>query len=262
MLLTVDVGNTNTSIGLFDGNKLKYQWRISTDRDRTFDEIGILFRSLFQSVGEDMRSIKDAIICSVVPPVMHSFTNAILKYADKKPIIVGPGTKTGINIKYENPREVGADKIVNAVGAVKLYGAPVIIVDFGTATTYCAVNRNCDYLGGVICPGVKISAEALFDKAAKLPRVEFTEPRCVIGRNSVTSMQSGLFYGNVGQVEYLVNIIKKEMREESIKVVATGSAAMFIASKLKCVDEVNPVLTLEGLREIYYMNTIPPSNAS
>jgi len=262
LLLTVDVGNTNTSIGLFDGNKLKYQWRISTDRDRTFDEIGILFRSLFQSVGEDMRSIKDAIICSVVPPVMHSFTNAILKYADKKPIIVGPGTKTGINIKYENPREVGADKIVNAVGAVKLYGAPVIIVDFGTATTYCAVNRNCDYLGGVICPGVKISAEALFDKAAKLPRVEFTEPRCVIGRNSVTSMQSGLFYGNVGQVEYLVNIIKKEMREESIKVVATGSAAMFIASKLKCVDEVNPVLTLEGLREIYYMNTIPPSNAS
>jgi type III pantothenate kinase len=261
LLLAVDVGNTNTSLGLFDGYKLKHQWRISTDRDRTFDETGILFRSLFQSVGEDMKTIKDAIICSVVPPVMHSFTNAILKYADKKPIVVGPGTKTGINIKYEYPREVGADKIVNAVGAVKLYGAPVIIVDFGTATTYCAVNRNGDYLGGVICPGIKISAEALFDKAAKLPRVEFIEPRCVIGRNTVTSMQSGLFFGNVGQVEYLVKVIKREMREENIKVVATGSAAMFIASKLKCVDEVNTVLTLEGLREIYYMNVIPDNNA-
>jgi len=257
LLFAVDVGNTNTSLGLFDGYKLKYQWRISTDRDRTSDETGMLFRSLFQSVGEDMKSIKDAIICSVVPPVMHSFTNAIIKYADKKPIIVGPGTKTGINIKYEYPREVGADKIVNAVGAVKLYGAPVIIVDFGTATTYCAVNGNGDYLGGVICPGIKISAEALFDKAAKLPRVEFIEPRYVIGRNTITSMQSGLFYGNVGQVEYLVKIIKREMREENIKVVATGSAAMFIASKLKCVDEVNPVLTLEGLKEIYYMNIAP-----
>lgn len=254
MLLAVDVGNTNTSLGLFDGYKLKYQWRISTDRDRTFDETGMLFRSLFQSVGENMQSIKDAIICSVVPPVMRSFTNAILKYSDKKPIIVGPGTKTGINIKYENPREVGADKIVNAVGAVKLYGAPVIIVDFGTATTYCAISRNGDYLGGIICPGITISAEALFDKAAKLPRVEFAEPRYVIGRNTETSIQSGLFYGSAGQVEYLVRIIKREMREENAKVVATGSAAMFIASKLKCVDEVNMVLTLEGLREIYYMN--------
>ncbi|HEY8500792.1 MAG TPA: type III pantothenate kinase [Clostridia bacterium] len=260
MLLAVDVGNTNTSLGLFDGHKLKYQWRISTDRNRTSDETGMLFRSLFQSAGEDMKSIKDAIICSVVPPVMHSFTNAILKYAGKKPIIVGPGTKTGINIKYENPREVGADKIVNAVGAVKLYGAPVVIVDFGTATTYCAVNRNGDYLGGVICPGIKISAEALFDNAAKLPRVEFTEPRNVIGRNIVTSMQSGLFYGNVGQVEYLVKVIKREMGEENIKVIATGSAAMFIASKLECVDEVNPVLTLEGLREIYFMNITSSDN--
>ena len=254
LLLAVDIGNINTSVGLFDGSKLKYQWRISTDRNRTSDETGILFRSLFQSAGVNMESIKDVVICSVVPPVMHSFTNAIIKYADKKPLIVGPGTKTGINIKYENPREVGADKIVNAVGAVKLYGAPVIIVDFGTATTYCAISRNGDYLGGIICPGNTISAEALFDKAAKLPRVEFAEPRYVIGRNTETSIQSGLFYGSAGQVEYLVRIIKREMREENAKVVATGSAAMFIASKLKCVDEVNMVLTLEGLREIYYMN--------
>jgi type III pantothenate kinase len=165
LLLAVDVGNTNTSLGLFDGYKLKYQWRISTDRDRTFDETGMLFRSLFQSVGENMQSIKDAIICSVVPPVMRSFTNAILKYVGQKTNDSRTRNKTGINIKYENPREVGADKIVNAVGAVKLYGAPVIIVDFGTATTYCAINRNGDYLGGVICPGIKISAEALFDKA-------------------------------------------------------------------------------------------------
>lgn len=254
MLLAIDVGNTNIALGLFEGNALKHHWRISTDRERTSDEIGILFMSLLQYAGEDIRRVRDVIICSVVPPVMHSLINAIIKYFHKEPIMVGPGIKTGINIKYENPREVGADKIVNAVGALSLYGGPAIIVDFGTATTFCAVNRSRDYLGGVICPGIKISADALFAKASKLPRVELVEPQRVIGRNVVTSMQSGLYFGYVGQVEYLVHKIKGEMKEENIKVIATGGLAKFMASQCHCIDEVNRMLTLEGLREIYHMN--------
>ncbi len=254
MLLAVDVGNTSTIIGLFSGKTLKYHWRISTDPERTSDEIGMLFLSLFQYTGEDIQLVKDVIICSVVPPVMHSLINAIIKYVKKEPVQVGPGTKTGINIKYENPREVGADKIVNAVGALKLYGGPVIIVDFGTATTFCAVNANSDYLGGIICPGIKISAEALFEKASKLPRVEIIEPQRIIGRNTVSSIQAGLFYGYIGQVEYLVKKTKEEMREDNVKVVATGGFARLMATKCLCIDEVNRMLTMEGLKEVYYMN--------
>lgn len=255
MLLAIDVGNTSTTLGLFVGRNLKYNWVISTDPNKTSDEIGILFLSLFQHAKEDIRSVKDVIICSVVPPVMHSLLIAVKKYINKEPIVVGPGIKTGINIRYESPREVGADKIVNAVSAVRLYGAPVIIVDFGTATTFCAISGNKDYLGGVICPGINISSEALFTRASKLPRVEIAQPSEVIGKNTVTSMQSGLFFGYIGQVEYLVEKIKKEMKEENIKVVATGGLAKLIASKCRCVDEINRLLTLEGLKEIYYLNT-------
>ncbi len=255
MLLAIDVGNTNTTLGLFSGDELKHCWRVSTDREKTSDELGIMFLSLFQLTGEEIKSVDDVIICSVVPPVTHTFINAVMKYFKKEPIQVGPGVKTGINVKYENPREVGADKIVNAVGALKRYGGPLIIVDFGTATTFCAISGSGDYLGGVICPGVKISAEALFEKASKLPRVEITEPVKVIGRNVVTSMQSGLFYGYVGQVEYLVERIKNEMREENIKVIATGGLAKLMASQCHCIDEVNRMLTLEGLREVYRINS-------
>lgn len=236
-------------------NELKYHWRISTDYQKTSDEIGMTFLSMFQHANEDYRLIKDVIICTVVPTITHSLVNAVKKYFKKEPLLVGPGTKTGINIKYENPREVGADKIVNTVGAIKLYGSPLIIVDFGTATTFCAINSNKDYLGGIICPGIKISAEALFEKASKLPRVELMEPKRVIGRNTVTSMQSGMFYGYVGQVEYLVEEIKKEMREENIKVIATGGLARLIASRCKCVDEVNRLLTMHGLMEVYNINS-------
>jgi type III pantothenate kinase len=235
-------------------NELKYHWRISTDCQKTSDEIGMTFLSLFQHANEDYRLIKDVIICTVVPTITHSLVNAVKKYFKREPLLVGPGTKTGINIKYENPREVGADKIVNTVGAIKLYGSPLIIVDFGTATTFCAINSNKDYLGGIICPGIKISAEALFEKASKLPRVELMEPKRVIGRNIVTSMQSGMFYGYVGQVEYLVEEIKKEMREENIKVIATGGLSRLIASRCKCVDEVNCLLTMHGLMEVYNIN--------
>lgn len=254
MLVAVDVGNTSTTIGIFIESELKHYWRISTDCKKTSDEIGMMFLSFFQYANVDFALIKDVIICTVVPTITHSLINAVKKYFSKEPIFVGPGIKTGINIKYENPREVGADKIVNAVGALKLYGGSLIIVDFGTATTFCAINKNRDYLGGIICPGIKISAEALFEKASKLPRVELMETKKVIGKNTITSMQSGMFYGYVGQVEYLVGEMKKEMQEENIKVIATGGLARLISSRCNCVDEVNRLLTMHGLKEIYSIN--------
>lgn len=255
MLLVIDVGNTITAIGVWNDNTLAGNWRISTDKERTSDETGMLLISMLNSAGIAPGRIHDVIMCSVVPPVMHSIVNAIKKYIGKTPLIVGIGVKTGINIKYENPKEIGSDKIVNAVAALKLYGGPVIIVDFGTATTFCAVNSKGDYKGGIICPGVKISAEALFAKASKLPRIEIVKPKQVIGRNTVSSMQSGIFYGFVGQVEYIVRLMKEEMAESGIKVVATGGMANLIASETKSIDIVNPYLSLEGLKFIYELNS-------
>ncbi|HOQ76056.1 MAG TPA: type III pantothenate kinase [Thermoclostridium sp.] len=254
MLLAIDVGNTNTAIGVYKERTLVGNWRISTSKERTSDEIGMLLLSMLEHDGISPGMITDVIMCTVAPPVMHSMSNAIRKYLDKKPILVEPGIRTGINIKYENPREVGSDKIVNAAAAINLYGGPVIIVDFGTATTFCAVNSRRDYLGGVICPGIKISAEALFEKAAKLPRIEIAKPKNVIGKTTVTSMQSGIIHGYVGQVDHIVSLMKQEMDEPGIKVVATGGMARLIASESKTIDEVNPFLSLEGLQIIYEMN--------
>ena len=195
MLLAIDVGNTITAIGVYRERTLVGNWRISTSKERTSDEIGMILLSLLGHAGISPGMISDVIMCTVAPPVMHAMSNAIRKYLDKRAILVEPGIKTGINIKYENPREVGPDKIANAAAALKLYGGPVIIVDFGTATTFCAVNSRRDYLGGVICPGIIISAEALFEKASKLPRIDITKPKSVIGRTTVTSMQSGIVHG-------------------------------------------------------------------
>ncbi|NLU53596.1 MAG: type III pantothenate kinase [Clostridiaceae bacterium] len=255
MLLAIDVGNTNISIGVFKDDVLLGNWRMSTIKERTSDEIGMFLMGLFNQAGIRPDEIHDAIMCSVVPPATHSIVNAIKKYVGRNPILVGTGVKTGINIKYENPREVGSDKIVNAVGALKLYGGPVIIVDFGTATTFCAVNSKRDYLGGIICPGIKISAEALFDKASILPRIEIAKPKRIIGRTTVSSMQSGIVYGFVGQVDYIVSLMKKEMGEDNIKTVATGGMAKLIAAESKSIDIVNPLLTLEGLKTVYELNS-------
>jgi len=201
-----------------------------------------------------MRKVEAVIIASVVPPIMYSLEHAIRKYFKLEPIIIGPGIKTGINIKYENPREVGADRIVNAVAAFEIYGGPLIIVDFGTATTFCAITSKGEYLGGVICPGIKVSAEALFQKTAKLPRIDLVKPDSVIGRNTVASMQSGIIYGYVGQVDYIIKRMKREMKEENIKVIATGGLARLIASESETIDDINRLLTLEGLRIIYDKN--------
>jgi type III pantothenate kinase len=254
MIFVIDVGNTNMVAGVYEGKNIVNHWRMVTDREKTSDEFGIFFINLFNHQKIDPLSIRAVIVSSVVPPVMYSLEHAIRKYIRVEPVIVGPGIKTGINILYENPREVGADRIVNAVASLHIYGGPLIIVDFGTATTFCAVTKTGDYLGGVICPGIKISAEALFQRAAKLPRIELVKPRSVIGRNTVSSMQSGMIYGFAGQVDCIVGRMKEEMGQDNIKVIATGGLARLIAAESKMIDEVNGHLTLEGLRIIYEKN--------
>ena len=254
MLLVVDVGNTNIVLGVYDGQELKGHWRISTDRVRTTDEYGVLIMNLFlHDKTIDADDIDGVIISSVVPPLMPTLERVSRRYFKVEPIVIGPGTKTGMAIKYDNPREVGADRIVNAVAAYEQYGGPLIIIDFGTATTYCAVLENGDYIGGVITPGVMLSAEALFQRAAKLPRIEVKDPGQVINRNTVQSMQSGMFYGYVGQVEGLVARMKAEM-PEGVQVVATGGLAPLISAATDCIDHVEPMLTLEGLRLLYEKN--------
>lgn len=255
MILVLDVGNTNIALGVYEGKTLQGQWRMRTDKEMTSDEFGMFFTGLLNHEGLDIKGIRAVVIASVVPPIMYSLEHAVRKYFKVEPMVVGPGVKTGINIKYENPREVGADRIVNAVAALEIYGGPVIIVDFGTATTFCAVSSKGEYLGGVICPGIKISADALFQRTAKLPRIELVKPETVIGRNTISSIQSGVVFGYVGQVDYLVRRIKKEMKEDNVKVVATGGLARLISSESETIDEINRLLTLEGLRIIYEKNS-------
>src|SRR3712207_5595525 len=211
MILVLDAGNTNIVLGLYEGTELIADWRLSTDAIRTADEYGIQVMELFLQSKLDPSDVEGVIISSVVPNIMYSVEHMILKYFESKPIVVGPGIKTGINIKYDNPKEVGADRIVNAVSAHEIYKRSVIIIDFGTATTFCALSASGNYLGGTIAPGIKISSEALFQKAAKLPRVELVKPDNVICKNTVTSMQAGIIYGYGGLVDCIVNKMKEEM---------------------------------------------------
>ncbi|MBP1764525.1 MAG: coaX [Firmicutes bacterium] len=253
MLLVFDVGNTNIVLGVYDKETLLYHWRISSDKQKTSDEYGILLHNLFAFRGINMRDIKAVAISSVVPPLIVPLTRMCQRYFFVDPLLVGPGVKTGICIKYENPREVGADRIVNAMAAFQKYGGPLIIVDFGTATTFCYVSANADYLGGAIAPGIGISTDALFQRAAKLPRIELAVPRSVICRNTITSMQSGIIFGFVGQVDEIVRRMKKEAGEDA-KVVATGGLANLIAQESSTINVVEPFLTLEGLRLLYEQN--------
>ena len=253
MIFVVDVGNTNIVLGVYDGDELKHHWRIETHRNRTGDEYGMVIKSLFDYANLSFTDINGIIISSVVPPIMFSLEKMCEKYFHVKPIIVGPGTKTGLNIKYDNPREVGADRIVNAVAAIQEYGSPLIIVDFGTATTYCYVNENKQYVGGVIAPGINISTEALYTRASKLPRIEIARPESVVGRNTVSAMQSGVLFGYVGQVDGIVKRIKDETNTNP-KVIATGGLANLIAKETSTIDVVEPFLTLKGLLLIYHRN--------
>ncbi|OES45909.1 type III pantothenate kinase [Domibacillus iocasae] len=253
MIFVLDVGNTNTVLGVYEGETLKHHWRIETNRNKTEDEYGMMIKSLFQHDGLQFEQIEGVIISSVVPPIMAALERMCKKYFHVKPLVVGPGVKTGLNIKYENPREVGADRIVNAVAGIHEYGTPLIIVDFGTATTYCYIDESSHYMGGLIAPGIGISTEALYTRASKLPRIEITRPETVVGKNTVSAMQAGILYGYVGQVEGIVSRIKKESNTDAT-VIATGGLAGLIAKECSMIDIVDPDLTLKGLLLIYKRN--------
>jgi type III pantothenate kinase len=253
MLLALDVGNTNTVVGVFDGTELKAHWRLSTRRAGTSDEYGIFIKSLFDFAGLDFRAINAVILSTVVPTVQGPLEEMSRQFFGVEAMVVGPGLKSGMPILYEAPREVGADRIVNAVAAFELYGGPCIVVDFGTATTFDAISARGEYLGGAICPGIGISAEALFQRAAKLPRVDITRPKTVIGRNTVHSMQSGLYFGYLSLVEGLVARMREEL-DGSPKVIATGGLASLLLAGSRLVDHLDPWLTLTGLRILYERN--------
>ena len=248
-----DIGNSNIVSGIYAEDQLIADWRLATDREKTVDEYGILLQNLFYFKNLATARIKAAVISSVVPPLTNIFAEVMTKYFKITALVVGPGMQTGLSIKYENPREVGADRVVNAVAGIQLYGSPLIIVDFGTATTFCAISESGDWLGGAIAPGLGIASEALFQRTAKLPRVEITKPKNTIGKNTISSIQAGLYFGYIGLVENLITVIKAEMGCNP-KVIATGGFAELIAGESKLIDKINPNLTLEGLRYLYELN--------
>jgi len=254
MLFCIDIGNTNIVLGITDTNQILKYWRIRTEKETTPDEMGILATNLFQSAGIKLEDIKNVIVSCVVPPLLNTVEEFCRRYFDIKPMIVGPGLKTGMPIQYDNPKEVGADRIVNAVGAYEKYHTALVVVDFGTATTFDCISREGAYIGGAIAPGVLISSEALFQKASKLPRVEiFAHPKKVIAKDTVSSMNAGIIYGYAGLVDGIVNRIKKESKEE-LTVVATGGLAPLISDVSETIDHVEEFLTLQGLMIIFKKN--------
>jgi type III pantothenate kinase len=254
MVLALDVGNTNIKSGIFLNGELINSWRMSSDLERTADEYGINIVSIFKHINVNYLDVRGIIISSVIPSINYTLEHMCATYFHIKPIFVSPGIKTGMNLKYDNPKELGADRIVNAIAAYKTYGGPCIVVDFGTATTFGAIAENGDFLGGCICPGLKISTEALTRSAAKLPRVELTKPDCVICKNTINAMQAGIIYGYVGQVDFIIKRMKKELGSDAT-VVATGGLANLMAAETKAINEVNSLLTLKGLNYLYEKNS-------
>lgn len=253
MLCAIDVGNTNIVLGLWDGQRWASTWRIATDSLRTSDEYSAIVAQLFMSSSMSLRDVTGVALSNVVPPIQQTIERTTERLFGLRPLTVGPGTKTGIKIRTDNPREVGADRIVNSVAACSKYGGPLIVIDFGTATTFDCVSAAGEYLGGAIAPGIGISAEALFQRASKLNRVELVRPRAAVGKNTVECMQSGLIFGYSGLVEGLVSRLRKELGE-GVKVIATGGLAQTMAGETDVIDAVDADLTLDGLRLVYDMN--------
>ncbi len=256
LLLTIDTGNTNTVLGIHEGPELKTHWRLTTRREQTADEYGVLVRNLFSAAGLTPAHVGGACLASVVPPLTPVLVTLCRQYLGQEPLVIEPGVRTGMPILYEPPGDVGADRIVNGVAAFAAHGGPVIVVDFGTATTFDVVTKKGEYAGGVICPGVGISADALFQRAARLPRVDVKNPGRVIGRSTVGSIQAGLYFGYASMVEGLITRIRAELDEPS-RVVATGGLAETLASDIPSIEVVDPVLTLTGLRLIWERNRGP-----
>ena len=251
MLLAVDVGNTNITMGVFDGSELLSRFHITTMHARTSDEYGILLQNLLREKGFELSTITEVIVASVVPQIMHSFQNGIVKYIGCQPMNVGMGTKTGIRIDTYNPKQIGADRIVDAVGAYDLYGGPVLVVDFGTATTYDFVSEEGAFVAGVVCPGIRIAANAMWKDTAKLPEIEIEKVDTILAKETVASMQAGVFYGTIGQTEYIVQKFKEELGLDSLKVVATGGLGRIIAGETDTIAIYDSDLTLKGLQLIH-----------
>ena len=254
MILVLDIGNTNTVLGVFNKGDLQYEWRIQTDRHKTEDEFGMLIQSLFEYKGLTFSQINGIIISSVVPPIMQELEKMCVNYFELEPLVVGKEeVDPFLEISYPQPKEIGADRIVNAVGAISLYDTPLIIIDFGTATTFCSIDINQTYQGGIIAPGIKVSMEALYSKASKLPKIEIEQPDNIIGSSTVEAMQSGVYYGYIGQVDGIVTRMKSNMADKPT-VIATGGLASLIALGSDTIDYVETHLTLKGLYIIYEKN--------
>ena len=254
MILVVDVGNTNITCGVYEGKELKTTFRMMTKQPRTSDEYGIHLRELLRTNGINRKDIEGSIVASVVPNIMHALLGGLVRYVETNPIIVGPGVKTGIKIVTENPREIGPDRIVDAVAAYEKYGGPVLVLDFGTATTYDLVTEDGCFTAGITAPGIRISAKALWEDTAKLPEVEIRKPKSILAQETISSMQAGLIFGQIGQTEYIINRVKKESGYENLKVVATGGLGSIIAEETDTIQVYDRGLTLEGLRIIYEKN--------
>lgn len=254
MILVIDVGNTNITYGVYKGKELAATFRMTTKQARTSDEYGMNIMELLRIHSVDREDLEGTIIASVVPNVMHALTGAVVRYLGTQPVIVGPGIKTGIRVVTENPRQIGADRIVDAVAAYEIYGGPVLVLDFGTATTYDLVSEDGSFAACIIAPGIRISAEALWEGTAKLPEVEIKKPKSILAQETVSSMQAGLVYGQIGQTEYIVSQVKKESGYDNLKVVATGGLGRLISEEAESIQFYNSTLTLEGLRIIYEKN--------
>lgn len=254
MMLAIDIGNTNIVLGIYAGRELQCHWRVASDRQKTADEYGLILHQLGDYQGINMQDIKAVVLASVVPTLTQVLAEMITKQLGCQPLIIGPGVKTGMPIHFDNPREVGADRIVNGVAVYELYGGPAIVVDFGTATTFDAISERGEYLGGAIAPGIGIATDALFARAAKLPRVELVRPPRIIGKNTVACMQAGIMYGFIGQVEGIITRMQGELGGRAV-VVATGGLAGLIGPEVTCINKVDPMLTLEGLRIVYERNS-------